>query len=122
MVDAASAVMRLRTARRAIITVAANWQAEGLDTEPLNLPLIEIQEALAELEAIHLDAEAARQLPVLARELRNHFNAVRVSGAGLETEDDPYKRLRWLELIEQAADRAISTVSRMEPLLPDEAP
>lgn len=122
MVDASGVILRLRAARRSIITVAAEWQAEGLDTEPLNLPLIHIQEALAELEAINLDAEAARHLPVLARELRNHFNAVRVSGAGLETEDDPYKRLRWLDLIEQAADGAIDAVSRMEPLLSDEAP
>ena len=114
MVDATVAMTKLRTARRAIIVTAAEWQAAGIDTEPLNLPLIQIQEALAELEAINFEAEAARHLPVLARELRNHFNAVRVSGAGLETEDNPLNRLRWLDMIEQAADRCIETLDRME--------
>ena len=122
MIDAAAAIKKLRRARRAIIEVAATWQAEGVETEPLNLPLIQIQEALAELEAINFEAEAARQLPLLARELRNHFNAVRVSGAGLETEDDRAKRLRWLDLMEQAADGCIAALGRMEPLMPDDAP
>ena len=122
MIEAAGATTKLRTARRAIIKIAAEWQAAGIDTEALNLPLIHIQEALAELEAINLEAEAARQLPVLARDLRNHFNAVRVSGAGLETEDDRSKRLRWLELMEQAADGCITAVNRMQPLMPDDTP
>ena len=118
--DVGRALEKLRKARRRIIEVAAAWQAEGVDTEPLNLPLIEIQEALAELESIDIARAAHVQLGFLARELRNHYSAVRVSGAGLETEDDPSKRLRWLELIEQAADGCIGTVKKMEPLIPDE--
>ena len=114
------ALEKLRRARRGIIEIAAAWQAAGIDTEPLNLPLIEIQEALAELESIDIAGAANVQLGFLARELRNHYSAVRVSGAGLETEDDPAKRLRWLELMEQAADGCIGVVKKMEPLIPDE--
>ena len=103
-----------------MIEVAAAWQAAGVDTEALNLPLIEIQEALAQLESIDIAGAAHVRLGFLARELRNHYSAVRVSGAGLETEDDPAKRLRWLDLMEQAADGCIGVVERMEPLLLDE--
>ena len=80
---------------------------------------MEISEALADLEAIDLPAAAGRQLLALAKELGNHFSAVRVSGAGLETEDDPAKRLRWLDLMDAAADGCIGTVAKMEPLLGD---
>ena len=118
--DVGRALEKLRLARRRIIEIAAAWQAAGVDTEPLNLPLIEIQEALAELESIDIAGAAHVRLGFLARELRNHYSAVRVSGAGLETEDDPTKRLRWLELMEQAADGCIGTVKKMEPLMPDE--
>jgi nitrogen-specific signal transduction histidine kinase len=120
MIEAVRARQRLRAAVRAVVGVAARWQAEGLDTEPLNLPIIQIHEALAELEAIDLEAEAAQCLAALARDLRNHFNGVRVSGAGLETEDNPFKRLQWLELIEQEADRCVRALDRMWPLMPDD--
>jgi hypothetical protein len=119
MTEALDAVQKLRAARRRIVQIAAAWQAAGVDTEPLNLPLIEIQEAIAGLEAIDLPAEVGRRLAVLAKELGNHFNAIRVSGAGLETEDDPPKRLRWLDLMEQAADGCIRTLDRMHPLMSD---
>ena len=117
---AVRAVEKLRHARRRIVETAADWQARGIDTEPLNAPLIEIQEALAELEAMDVPEVAARAVDVLGRELRNQFNAVRVSGAGLETEDVPANRVRWLELMEGAAERCIRALDRMEPLLPDE--
>ena len=45
---------------------------------------------------------------------------MRACGAGLETEQDPAMRVRWLDLIDRAADHCIATVTRMEPLLPDE--
>ena len=118
MSENARAIETLRRARRRIVEIAAAMQAGGVDTEPLNLPLIQIQEALAELEATDLEAAAARRLEALGRELRSHFNAVRVSGAGLETEDRPDNRLRWLELIDSAADQCIRTVERMDPLFP----
>jgi hypothetical protein len=120
MIDAEGAVQKVRAARRKIVQVTAAWQAEGRDTGPLNLPLIEIQEALAELEAIDLATEARRRLPALAKELGNHFSAVRVSGAGLETEDDPAKRLRWLGLMDDAADGCVRTLDRMRPLMHEE--
>ena len=88
---------------------------------PLNVPLIEIQEALAELEAIDLPAQAGRRLMALAKELGNHFSAVRVGGAGLETEDDPAKRLRWLDLMQGAVDGRIRTLDQMHPLMPGPA-
>ena len=120
MADVVRAMEKLRAARRQIVLIAAEWQARGIDTEPLNLPLIHIQEALAELEALGLEAVVPKLLDLLGRDLGGHFNAVRVSGAGLETEDDPSKRLRWLDLMDQAADRCIVTLDRMRPLMPDE--
>ena len=117
MADVGRALEKLRAARRRIVAVAAEWQAKGIDTQPLNLPLIEIQEAL---EAVGFDAAAPRLLDLFGRDLRDHFYVVRVSGAGLETEDDPSKRLQWLDLMDQAADRCISTLDRMRPLMPDE--
>jgi len=116
MIDAVRAMNRLRRDRRTFIQTAAQWQEAGLNTDPLNLPVIELQEAIAELEAVDLEAQAATALSVRCNELRNHFNAVRVSGAGLETETDPSKRLLWLDLMEQAADRCIEVVRTMEPL------
>ena len=120
MIEALHAIGRLRAARRRRVEIAAAWQAAGVDTEPLNAPLIDIQAALAELEVLDLERAAARQLSVVARALRNHFNAVRVSGAGLETEADASARLRWLDLIEQAADQCIGTLDRMRPFMHDE--
>jgi len=121
MIEAVRATQKLRAAVRTVANVAARWQAEGIDTEPLNLPIIQIHEALAELDAIDLEAEAAQRLTALARDLRNHFNGVRVSGAGLETEDNPLKCLGWLELIEHEADGCVRTLDRMWPLMPDDA-
>ena len=104
------AAARLRAVRQQIVQVAARWQSEGVDTSPLAEPLTGMQEAIADLEA----RAQAEQFRALSRELRNHFNAVRVSGAGLETEDNPLHRLRWLDMIEQAAERCIETLDRME--------
>jgi hypothetical protein len=104
------AAAKLRAVRQQIAQVAAKWQAEGVDTSPLAGPLMGIQEAIADLEA----RAQAEQFRALSRELRNHFNAVRVSGAGLETEDDPVHRLQWLDMIEQAAERCIETLEKME--------
>jgi hypothetical protein len=119
MIEAVRATQRLRAAVRTVADVAARWEAAGIDTEPLNLPVIQIQEALAELAAIDLEAEAARRLAALARDLRNHFNGVRVSGAGLETEDNLRNRLEWLHLIELEADRCVRTIDLMWPLMSD---
>ena len=118
MSETARAIETLRRARRRLVEIAAAMQAGGVETEPLNLPLIQIQEALAELEAMDLEAAAARRLEALGRELRSHFNAVRVSGAGLETEETQRNRLRWLELMDDAAERCIQIVERMDPLFP----
>lgn len=118
MSETARAIETLHRARRRIVEIAAGMQAAGVETEPLNLPLIEIQEALAELQAMDLEAAAARRLEALGRELRSHFNAVRVSGAGLETEQTKTNCLRWLELMDNAADKCIQIVDRMDPLFP----
>jgi hypothetical protein len=104
------AVVKLRAARQQIAQVAATWQAGGVDTSPLTEPLLVLQEAIAILEA----REEGDKFRALARELRNHFSAVRAGGAGLETEDDPRNRVRWLDLIELAADRCIETLDGME--------
>jgi hypothetical protein len=109
-IGCAQAAAKLREVRQQIAQVAARWQAEGLDTSPLAGPLLGMQEAIADLEA----RAQAEQFRALSREMRNHFNAVRVSGAGLETEDDPVNRLRWLDMIEQAAERCIETLEKME--------
>ena len=103
-------VAKLRAARHQIVHIAARWQAAGVDTSPLSEPLVVLQEAIADLDR----RAQAEQFHALSREMRNHFNAVRVSGAALETEDDPINRMRWLDLIEQAADRCIETLDRME--------
>ena len=81
------------------------------------MPLIEIEEALAELEAVDVPAAAAEQLSVLAKQLGDHYSGVRVSGAGLETEDEAANRLRWLDLMDAAADGCIVTLDRMARLL-----
>jgi hypothetical protein len=101
---------KLRAARHQIVHIAARWQAVGIDTSPLTEPLLVIQDAIADLER-RAEADKFRSL---SRDLRNHFNAVRVSGAGLETEDNRTNRLRWLDMIEQAADRCIETLDKME--------
>ena len=120
MTPAFRATETLRRARRELITVAADWQARGIDTEPLNAPLIEIQEALAELEALDVAKVAAEAVEVLGRDLRCQFNAVRVSGAGLEAEDVPTRCVKWLDLLSEAADQCIGIADRMDPLLSDE--
>jgi len=58
------AVRRIQAARDTIIRVAAAWQAAGRDTSPLSQPLVEIQEALAELETMN---RAAARLKRRAR-------------------------------------------------------
>jgi hypothetical protein len=50
------AVQKIRAARDAIVRIAAEWQRSGTETTALSQPLVDIQEALAELEAL----EAAR--------------------------------------------------------------
>ena len=46
------AIRKIRSARDTIVRVAAAMQAKGINTSGLTPPLIEIQEALAELEAV----------------------------------------------------------------------
>ena len=46
------AVQKLGHARAAIVRIAAAWQADGVETSPLTEPLVQIQEALAHLEAL----------------------------------------------------------------------
>ena len=45
------AIDKIRIARDTIVRVAAAWQRDGRDTTPLSQPLIDVQEALAELES-----------------------------------------------------------------------
>jgi hypothetical protein len=45
-------VQKIVRARGAIVRVAARWQAQGIETSPLTGPLLEIQEALAQLESL----------------------------------------------------------------------
>ena len=44
-------IQKLTWARSEIVRVGAVWQAAGIDTSPLTQPLVQIQEALAMLEA-----------------------------------------------------------------------
>ena len=46
------ALQKIGSARAAIIRTAAEWQAAGTETSPLTAPLIEIQEALSQLETL----------------------------------------------------------------------
>jgi hypothetical protein len=46
------AVQKIVQARGAIVRVAADWQSQGIETSPLAEPLLEIQEALAQLETL----------------------------------------------------------------------
>jgi hypothetical protein len=46
------AVQKIVQARGAIVRTAAEWQAQGIETSPLAEPLLEIQEALAQLETL----------------------------------------------------------------------
>lgn len=109
------AVQKLIAAREQVVRIAADWQARGIDTAPLTEPLITMQEGIAALEA----AAGEERFRSLTRELRDHFDAVRAAGAGLETEASAAHRLRWLDLIERSADRCIETVNRLEPLMCD---
>ena len=52
MREALRALPRLRDARDLIVRIAAQWQADGLDTSPLAAPLADVQEAIADIEAI----------------------------------------------------------------------
>ena len=51
MADVSQTLKKMRSARDHIVRVAALWQAEGLDTSPLAQSLLEIQDAIAEVEA-----------------------------------------------------------------------
>ena len=42
---------KLRTVRQRISQVAAEWQAQGIDTSPFADPLLVLQEAIVDLEA-----------------------------------------------------------------------
>jgi hypothetical protein len=120
MIEASRALERLLTARARIVRIATEWQARGIDTSALAPSLVELQEAIYLVETLITDESDEIQLGRLGRELRDHFDAVRASGAGLDTEEDHSKRLRWLDLIERAADHCIATVDRMEPLFADD--
>jgi hypothetical protein len=120
MVDVARQIERLRAARSRVITAAANWQRDGTDTSALAAPLVELQEAIYLLETSVPGEADADRLRRLGRALGEHFDAVRASGAGLETEESPLNRMRWLDLMDLAADQCIATVARMEPLFPDD--
>ena len=119
MVDVSRQINRLLGARAKIAAVAAKWQREGIDSQALTAPLHDLHEAIFLLESLVPGEADADRLLRLGRQLREHFDAVRASGAGLETEENPSNRLRWLDLIDRAADRCIATVGRMESLLPD---
>ena len=51
MEDASNPLEKIGSARDHIVRVAARWQAEGVDTSPLAQSLLEIQEAIAAVEA-----------------------------------------------------------------------
>jgi hypothetical protein len=55
------ALAKIRAACDAIIRVAAGWQAAGRDTGPLSQPLVQIQEALAELEKMNRAVDRAKK-------------------------------------------------------------
>ena len=55
------AIRKIRSARDTIIRVAAAMQAKGVDTSALTPPLVEIQEALAELEVVGEPAETSHR-------------------------------------------------------------
>ena len=46
------ALQKIIRARASIVKTAAEWQAGGIETAPLTEPLVEIQEALAQLETL----------------------------------------------------------------------
>ena len=46
------ALQKIVHARASIVRTAAAWQAEGVETTPLAEPLVDIQEALAQLETL----------------------------------------------------------------------
>lgn len=46
------ALQKIGHARASIIRTAADWQATGVETSPLTTPLVEIQEAVAQLETL----------------------------------------------------------------------
>jgi hypothetical protein len=52
MTDLRRVTDRLRSARGRIVMVAADWQARGIDTSPLTPALVDLQEALADVEAL----------------------------------------------------------------------
>jgi hypothetical protein len=46
------ALQKLVHARASIVRTAAEWQAQGVETSPLTEPMVEIQEAVAQLETL----------------------------------------------------------------------
>jgi hypothetical protein len=60
------AVNKIIQARGAVVRVAAEWQAQGVETSPLTGPLLEIQEALAQLEALAAALPAPAAPPFVA--------------------------------------------------------
>ena len=52
-------IQKLSWARAEIVRVAAVWQAEGHNTTPLTQPVVQIQEALATLEASAKSSQSA---------------------------------------------------------------
>lgn len=109
------AIDKFVAARDQIVRIAADWQARGVDTSPLSAPLVAMQEGIDALEAV----AGEERFRLLTRELRDHFEAVRAAGAGLETETAAARRLRWLDLLETSAERCIETVNRLERLMRD---
>ena len=51
MADGSKALAKIRSALDHVVRIAARWQAEGLDTSPLAQSLLDIQEAISEVEA-----------------------------------------------------------------------
>ena len=63
MIQLQLAIDRLRSARGRIVAVAADWQAQGVETASLTPALIDIQDALAELEGAAQCYRAAAAAP-----------------------------------------------------------
>jgi hypothetical protein len=58
------ALQKIVHARASIVRAAAAWQAEGIETVPLSEPLVEIQEALAQLEMLSASLPAGGSAPL----------------------------------------------------------
>lgn len=57
------ALQKIVHARDSIVRTAAAWQAEGVETMPLAEPLVDIQEALAQLETLAASLPPAEPTP-----------------------------------------------------------